>query len=146
MRLAQSIASIPSHNVGFHFTRQEAIDDGQLIDVSTEAKVVGFRCPVAISNAAFSSLVSSRFAQDVEQGVAGTALNPIQQNRLSELIWTCYGNFIIKGKRPQAEFVFAFQVSVDHCTLVGNYTVLKAMVSRGDKNELVVTIKLSDEV
>lgn len=40
------------------YTRFEAIEDGNLIDVSDTAKEAGFSCPVAITNAVYETLVS----------------------------------------------------------------------------------------
>ena len=41
----------------FSYTRAQAIDDGVLIDVTTEAKVYGFKLPVAIGDNLFQQYV-----------------------------------------------------------------------------------------
>jgi len=41
-----------------HRTRQQALDDGRLIDVTKEAKQLGFPCPVAVSRALWESCLS----------------------------------------------------------------------------------------
>ncbi|NDC59885.1 MAG: hypothetical protein EBZ50_13900, partial [Alphaproteobacteria bacterium] len=40
------------------YTRAEAIDDGVLVDVSTQARAVGLRYPVAMTAAAFDRCVT----------------------------------------------------------------------------------------
>jgi uncharacterized protein YuzE len=43
----------------FVYTRQNAIDDGVFIDVTEQAKVIGFKIPVAITTNLFSTYLKS---------------------------------------------------------------------------------------
>lgn len=113
------------------YTRAQAIEDGQLVDVTEAARQVGIRCPVAITAAVFGLCVEvpkSRKRLEDESG------------RLHDVVW-----MLAMGMRRNARrdrFVYSIRCS----TRAGIRRVeLKAMMGAGDAGETVVTVMLPSE-
>ena len=115
------------------YTRQQMIDDGTLIDVSKVAREAGFRFPVAITHAAWSSYVvpsindAARWGQDTE-------------GRL----WDTLYMLLVEIKRGNNGQVVMYSV---YYRLNGRLELkrLKAIAGPGDHGEPVITIMLPDE-
>ncbi|MEW6698751.1 MAG: DUF6573 family protein [Bacillota bacterium] len=116
----------------YTYTRQQAIEDGVLIDVSQTAIEVGFRYPVAVTQAVWTELITPDEA-DRTQGQSETG-------RLWDVLWMCY----LAARRSRAQSQITFSVEVVRGRH-GETVKLKALCHPGDKGEPVVTIVLPDE-
>lgn len=59
-------------NIIYSYTRQQAIEDGVLIDVSPEAKAAGFKIPVCIGDSLYNGyVVPSRDVESEGQSLQG---------------------------------------------------------------------------
>ncbi|SHF26164.1 DUF6573 family protein [Desulforamulus putei] len=116
----------------YTYTRQQAIEDGVLIDVSQTAMEVGFRYPVAVTQAVWTELITPDEA-DRTQGQSETG-------RLWDVLWMCY--LAARRSRAQSQIMFSVEaVRGNHRETVK----LKALCHPGDRGEPVVTIMLPDE-
>lgn len=116
----------------YTYTRQQAIEDGVLIDVSRTAREAGFKYPVAVTQAVWSEvIIPDEIACENGQS---------EEGRLWDVLWMCY----LAARRSRAQSQIMFSVEV----VRGNHrqTVkLKALCHPGDRGEPVVTIMLPDE-
>lgn len=109
-------------------TRQDAIDDGDLIEITRMGRDMGIVFPLAVSARAAQSMVP---------------FPNIPQDTVTENLWDTLHAFRDKA-RTTTEQVFEFQVSLYQNGLVPTLT-FKAAVSPGDDGEPVITIMLPDE-
>ena len=65
------------------YTRAQAIEDGQLIDVSTTAREAGIVWPVALTSAAWADCVEWSDADEKRKGYAGQS----ESGRLWDVCW-----------------------------------------------------------
>lgn len=56
----------PEDNIISTYTKQDAIDDGIFIDITSQAKKAGFKIPVAITKNLFSTFISSAKSDESE--------------------------------------------------------------------------------
>ena len=116
----------------FHaYTRQQAIADGVLIDVSTPAREAGFRFPVAVTSAVWAEYVA------VPDGAEGQD----ESGRLWDILWML--RHAIKQKSHMRTLMFVVLVKNDDCCPRG--VRLKSICGPGDDGEPVITILLPDE-
>lgn len=116
----------------YTYTRQQAIEDGLLIDVSQTAREAGFKYPVAVTQAVWTELITPDEA-DRTQGQSETG-------RLWDVLWMCY--LAARRSRAQSQIMFSVEAVRDN----HRETVkLKALCHPGDRGEPVVTIVLPDE-
>src|SRR5262245_26265153 len=116
------------------YTRAEAIADGVLIDVSAVAREAGFRCPVALTAAAWAKCVG------VPPGVVCQAEAGGLWDVLSML------RFAVRGRSGgAAEVRFGVHVRNDNRDGTPPLVRLKALCGPGDQGEPVVTVMLPDE-
>lgn len=112
------------------FSRQNAIKDGLLIDVSPLAKEVGIRIPVAITKSLFDKHINpSAVYQDQE--VNSRLWDVISMLRFA-------ANLVTNTDHVNFETVF-----LDNDFI--NVVKMKAIIHQGDNGESVVTIMLPDE-
>ena len=109
-------------------TRQDAIDDGDLIEITRMGRDMGIMFPLAVSARAAESMVP---------------FPNIPQDTVTENLWDTLHAFRDKA-RTTTEDEFEFQVSLYQNGLVPTLT-FKAAVSPGDDGEPVITIMLPDE-
>jgi len=109
-------------------TRQDAIDDGDLIEITRMGRDIGIIFPLAVSARAAESMVP---------------FPNIPQDTVTENLWDTLHAFRDKA-RTTTEDEFEFQVSLYQNGLVPTLT-FKAAVSPGDDGEPVITIMLPDE-
>jgi len=121
------------------YTRAQAIEDGVLIDVTSQASETGFKVPVALTAAAWAEVVAwsdEDSARQTEQHARG---------RLHDLLWVAFN----LARHHKASNRMPFQ----HYSIArgGNGTrrtptTLVMVIGPGDKAEPVVTFMLpSDE-
>ncbi|MDK2915466.1 MAG: hypothetical protein PWR25_23 [Euryarchaeota archaeon] len=109
-------------------TRQDAIDDGDLIEITRMGRDLGITYPLAVSARAAQSMVP---------------FPNIPQETVTENLWDTLHAFRAKALTTTEE-EFEFQVSLYQNGLVPTLT-FKAAVSPGDDGEPVITIMLPDE-
>lgn len=108
--------------------RRDAIDDGDLIEITRMGREIGIAFPLAVSARAAQSMVP---------------FPNIPQETVSENLWDTLHAFRDKASTTTAE-EFEFQASLYQNGLVPTLT-FKATVSPGDDGEPVITIMMPDE-
>jgi excisionase family DNA binding protein len=108
--------------------RQDAIDDGDLIEITRMGRDMGITLPLAVSARATQSMVP---------------FTNIPQETVTENLWDTLHAFRDKALTT-TEKEFEFQVSLYQNGLVPTLT-FKATVSPGDDGEPVITIMMPDE-
>ena len=117
----------------FTYTRQDAIEDGVLVDVSACAKQAGFKFPVAITERVYNSINNIPPAYDHED----------YYGRLWDVLTTCR----YAAKNSQGDTIL-FQVILhtENNLLRRDIPItLKAICHGGDHREPVITIMFTDE-
>jgi hypothetical protein len=115
------------------YTRQQAIEDGVLIDVTETATEAGFRYPVAVTASVWADIVPEKQAAQYGQDLAG---------RLWDVVYMC--RLAAKATSgPQLAFKVILR---DGPGPVSKYTrKYKAICGPGDNSEPVITIMKPDE-
>jgi len=115
------------------YTREQALSDGLLIDVTETAKEAGIRIPVAITAAVWNEIIiPDEVSKDLGQDEKG---------RLWDVLWMYYSavrNSKDGGSHLNYQLYVVIQGSL---TLV----TLKGSILPGDSGEPVVTIQLPNE-
>jgi hypothetical protein len=117
----------------YSYSRQQAIADGVLVDVSETAREAGFRFPVALTRAVWELYVR------VPDGVAGQD----EAGRLWDILWLL--RLAIKQSGGTSEVRFALRVRNDNRNGTPPLVHLKALCGPGDNAEAVITIMLPEE-
>jgi len=128
------------------YTRAQAIAEGALVDVTETAHDFGFRCPVAMSKAAYERCVR------VPEGVSCED----EVGRLCDVMWMLRcsiqrlqqtgGEVPIPGVKWTACFrVLQFDLFVKNDEGGPKRITLKAISGPGDNEERVISICLPDE-
>jgi len=112
------------------YTRAQALEDGNLIDVSETAREAGIRYPVALTLSAWSAYVA------VPPGVVGQD----EAGRLWDILWM----FSLAARRA-AGALLAFELYVRNDNRKPRRVQLKAICGPGDAGEPVITIMLPEE-
>ena len=115
----------------YAYTRQQAIADGVLVDVSETAREVGIRYPTCVTSAVWDGYV------EVPKGVVGQDL----EGRLWDIVWMCRCG-MVKCK-DSGELLFKLYVA--NKPGAAELVTLKAVCGPGDHGEPVITIMLPDE-
>jgi hypothetical protein len=110
------------------YSREEAIADGVLIDVSETAKEAGFRYPVALTRAVRETCVA------VPPGVACQD----ETGRLWDLLWMAAGA-VCRAPANTDTVSFAVHVRNDNRDGIPPLVRLKAICGPGDCGEPVLT-------
>lgn len=110
------------------YTREQAIADGVLIDVSEMAKEAGFKVPVAITSGVHEIITPS--AEEERMGQS-------ENGRLWDILFVLYWR--IKTS-PENTSKILYEVLIG-----GSEVKLKAICHPGDHGEPVITIMLPDE-
>lgn len=120
----------PFGDVIFAYTRQDALNDGVLVDCSEMAREAGIKYPVALTRAAWDQYVR------VPEGVDGQDEN----GRLWDILWM----FKCGAMRARSNtMIFSLMVRNDNVAL--KEVELKAVIGPGDTWEPVITIMLPYE-
>ena len=110
------------------YTRQQAIEDGILIDVSSVAKEAGIKFPLALTRAVWMKYVE----------VPPNVTCQDEQGRLWDIVW-------MFKKQIQAGDQMTFKVYVRNSAGRPRLETLKAVCGPGDDAEPVITIMLPNE-
>lgn len=117
------------------YTREQALEDGFLVDVTTQAKEAGFVWPVAMTNEVWCECVK------VPDGVQGQDID----GRLWDIFTML--RFAIKQAASTDRILFSVIVRNHNRarTTKADTVQLKAMVGGGDNGEPVITIMNPDQ-
>jgi len=113
------------------YSRRQAIEDGELIDVSEAATEVGFIHPTAVTRAVWERYVK------VPESVPWQD----ERGRLHDVVWMARCG--IPSGCNDSEVIFP--MLVDNDGKGGNEVRLKAVAGPGDNAEPVITIMTPDE-
>ena len=124
-------------DVVFRYSRAQAIEDGELVDVSATAKEAGIRFPVALTRAVFESCVALPAGYVGPQDEAG---------RLWDVVWMASRKMIKLVRRHDDSDICYFELLVvNPATDKHGMRRLKSHCGPGDSAEPVITIMLPDE-
>lgn len=124
------------------YTRAQALSDGVLIDAGPMAREVGFRCPVALTGAAWQDCVAWTETENESQTLQD------QNGRLWDVLYMA--TFGIRHHRARGklgnELLFKLhRVPRDGRSREPVLTKLKLVMGPGDAGEPVITIMLPHE-
>ena len=128
------------------YTRAQAIEDGQLIDVSTVAREAGIVWPVAMTSAAWADCVEWTDATEARKGYTGQS----ESGRLWDVCWML--SLAVRGalRRGLDPHVQPLCYSLLRTPAAGRGVMprkatLKFMVGPGDAGEPCITVMLPSE-
>jgi hypothetical protein len=114
------------------YTREQAIADGVLVDVSETAKEAGFKFPVALTYAVWFGYVR------VPRGVAGQD----EAGRLWDILWMT--RHAIQNSATESSRVLV-QLYVRNDNDTPTLVTLKALIGPGDHGDPVITVMMRYE-
>jgi hypothetical protein len=120
------------------YSRQQAIEDCELVDVTSVAAEAGFSIPVALTRAVYVDCVEWYDADTKRQTYQD------EQGRLWDVLWMS----ILTAKRSQDESIISFNVLRVPRGGKGRKPKpvnLKMIIHGGDEGEPVITIMMPDE-
>jgi hypothetical protein len=116
------------------YTRQQAINDGMLIDVSIQAAAIGFKYPVAITDSVHAHYVENGGFKNMEACV-------VHRSILTDALQAIRNSIRNSGKQcDQLQFVAAFETTTDKAVPVFVH------IGPGDTADPVITIMLSQDL
>jgi len=115
----------------FSYTRQQAIEDGVLIDVSDMAREAGFKIPVAVTQKLWADYImqDDNFGQD-------------EKGRLWDVLFLAACEIRARKNTSGSELLFRVNFRMRERT---ELVTLKIILGPGDRGEPVMTIMLPDE-
>jgi type I site-specific restriction-modification system R (restriction) subunit len=125
-------------NVIYSYTRRQAIEDGVLVDVTDVAKNVGFKIPVALTEAVYSNCVQWTELDSDKQTYQD------QSGRLKDVLMMA---FLAARRRIDTDTVHfqTLRIERDGKSKFPDLVQMKMVVSGGDDGEPVVTIMFPNE-
>jgi hypothetical protein len=113
------------------YSRAQALEDGQLVDVTDNARQVGIKVPVAVTAAVFGLCIEVPPSRRRLEDVGG---------RTHDIVWLLRCAIRRSGGGRRVDFV------VSCSTRAGRRNVrLKALCGPGDAGEPVITVMCHDE-
>tara|TARA_R110000868_G_scaffold207266_9_gene456256 strand:- start:242 stop:649 length:408 start_codon:yes stop_codon:yes gene_type:complete len=125
-------------NVIYSYTRAQAIEDGELIDVSETARETGFTISVAVTRSVWSQYIEWTTVDNDKQSYQN------ESGRLWDVLWMLY----LACKRGKGESCLHYGLHViprNGRSKKPALTKLKSVISGGDEGEPVITIMLPSE-
>jgi hypothetical protein len=133
----------PSHadfgNVIFRYTRQQALEDGVLIDASAMAREAGFTLPVAVTAAAWADAVAWNEADNERQAYQD------ESGRLWDVLFMAAHAIRSDSKGTQPLLFSLNRIPRDGRSHSSRRLALKLILGPGDDGEPVITILLPGE-
>ena len=125
----------------YSYTREMAIEDGYLVDVSEMARKAGFRIPVALTRAAWDDCVAWSAEDDKRKGACtGQSV----EGRLWDVLYMA--RLAAQNHRGQARTMFGlYRVPAAGCGLRARRVTLAMQIGGGDQGEPVITIMQPEE-
>lgn len=118
----------------YSYTRQQALDDGVLADLTAWAQETGFRIPVACTRAVWDGyLEPPKGTEQLGQSLRG---------RAHDLLWMLY---VAIRKAPSSSALLTFEVIFLNRHKKHETVKLKAVCGPGDEAEPVMTIMRPNE-
>jgi hypothetical protein len=117
----------------YSYTREQALEDGVLIDVSETAKEAGFKYPVAVTAGVWADII--------EPDAIATKHGESKSGRLWDVLWLLY--VAIKMGRSAGDITTYKLIASAGGRQHIRY--LKGQCSAGDNGEPVITIMLPNE-
>ncbi|MDA8260651.1 MAG: hypothetical protein M0Z99_34305 [Betaproteobacteria bacterium] len=128
------------------YTRAQAIEDGQLIDVSTTAREAGIVWPVAMTSAAWADCVEWTDATEARKGYTGQS----ESGRLWDVCWML--SLAVRGAlrrgldaSTQPLYYSLLRTPTAGRGVMPRKATLKFMVGPGDAGEPVITVMMPTE-
>jgi hypothetical protein len=121
------------------YTRTQAIEDGQLINVSETAEEAGFTLPVAMTATVWSDCVAWTQDDNVKQAYQD------ESGRLWDILFMAYHGIRTNKASGDQLLYQLYRVPRDGRSTKAVLTTLKLIVSPGDTPEPVITILLPNE-
>ena len=125
-------------NIIYQYSRQQALSDGMLVDVSSTAREAGFTIPVAVTEAVWSRYIDWSEEDTQRQTIQDCT------GRLWDVLWMLR----LSIKHHTTAAILSYRLSVvprDGKSRKATLTTLKSIISGGDNGEPVITIMLPDE-
>jgi fermentation-respiration switch protein FrsA (DUF1100 family) len=131
----------PNHNnpfedapIIYRYTREQALEDGVLVDLTSWASETGFRVPVACTHGVWADHIVPP---------AGTLeLGQSERGRAHDVLWMLY--LAIK-RSPPGQTELRFEVIFLNKQLNHETVTLKAVCGPGDAGDPVITVMLPHE-
>lgn len=121
----------------YAYTRQQAIEDGYLVDVSAQAREAGFGCSVALTRAAWEGCVGWSDADSQRQTYQD------ESGRLWDVLWMA-ARAAMRGAGDQVQFQL-YRVPRGGRGMRARLTSLAMHIGPGDHGEAVITIMVPGE-
>ena len=118
----------------YAYTRADALADGVLVDVSVTAREAGFKCPVAMTRAAWADCVEWTDATDQRKDVWQD-----EAGRLWDVLHMAMFAARRGGNDSRVEFTL-LRVPVEGRGNLPRETTLVMEIGPGDQGEMVITI------
>lgn len=126
--------------VNYSYTREMAINDGVLIDISEIATEAGFKIPTAVSEAVWNRYIEWDSDDSKRQSYQD------QSGRLWDIVWMARCGIISANKGNDRETLFElYCIPRDGESKSAERTTLKIHIGPGDDENPVVTIMLPNE-
>lgn len=126
--------------VVYAYTREQAIEDGVLVDVTEMAKEAGIRIPVAVTRRLWDEYIQpNEFEESWGQSADG---------RLWDVLWMARFNMVRNANRSEMLYkvIFARQAAGGRKRMVQKAVALKAVLTaEGPNGGPCITIMLPDE-
>jgi len=120
------------------YTRDQAIEDGVLVDVSEMAKETGFKIPVAVTDAVWEQYIRWDDEDTDKQTIQD------QSGRLKDVLWMLY--LACKNSKDKSCIYYVLDIIPrDGRSISPILVTLKSIISGGDAGEPVITIMLLNE-
>src|SRR4051812_49130370 len=116
----------------FAYTRQQALQDGVLVDCSEHAKELGFKIPVALTAETWARCVTVPDQCDWQD----------EPGRLHDVLWML---FVAIRKQPQTSDVLHYIVLVQNDQRGPKPIELKAVCGPDDSGDACLTLMLPDQ-
>jgi hypothetical protein len=119
--------------VVFSYSREQAIADGVLVDVSQYAKEFGYRYPVAVTRAVWQDCIDwDNINEQAYQDESG---------RLYDILWMA----ALAAKRTKGSYSLFDIERIAKDQIEPSTVVLKSIIGPGDTAEPVITIMQPEE-
>lgn len=125
-------------DVVFAYTREQAITDGVLVDVSSVASNSGFQIPVAVTSTVWELYIEWTDEDSDKQTIQD------ESGRLADVLWMLY----LACKKNKGESSIKYELYIiprDGFSKKPVLVTLKSIISGGDAGEPVITIMLPNE-
>jgi hypothetical protein len=121
------------------YTRAQAIEDGQLIDVSETAREAGFTLPVAMTATVWADCIAWT-DDDIEKQAYQD-----ESGRLWDVLYMAYHGILTNKASGNQLLYQLYRVPRDGRSSKAELTTLKLIIGPGDTPEPVITILLPCE-